>query len=157
MPVAVCEKCGADKAAPLETCQQCRAAVATDTERLHAFALSTYCMSQLQLQILQDDIRHHRRYSIPGTVLAEAQRVVTAQLGQAGRARVDIGQKSPKSGPAAAATKLRADAPTAPNWSATHSRYSVRPCATTVQSSLSWRKRGHSPVTKARSLPRVLR
>ena len=113
MPVAVCEKCGADKAGPLETCQQCRAAVATDTDRLHAFALSTYCMSQLQLQILQDDIRHHRRYSIPGTVLAEAQRVVTAQLGQAGRARVGNGDKPPKSSPAAVATKLRADAPAA--------------------------------------------
>jgi hypothetical protein len=70
-------------------------------------------MSQLQLHILQDDIRNHRRYSIPGTVLAEAQRVVAAQLGQATRARVDGGYTPPKIDAAVPPTKLRADAPAA--------------------------------------------
>lgn len=113
MIIAICEKCGADKGAPLDTCQECRAAVTSETDRLNAFALSKYGMSQLNLRILQDDIRHKRRYSIPASALAEAQRLVTAELGQAGRARVDSGDKAQQNSPAAAATKLRADAPAA--------------------------------------------
>jgi hypothetical protein len=70
-------------------------------------------MSQLNLRILQDDIRHKRRYSIPASALVEAQRAVTVELGQAGRARVDSGDKPPQSSPAAASTKLRANAPAA--------------------------------------------
>ena len=110
------EKCGADKGAPLEACEQCHAAVATETDRLHAFALSKYCMSQLNLRdILQDwtyGTNVATRYRLPP--LPRRKRAVTAELGRSRSCtRSTAGTRHGRNSPVAVVPKLRADAPAA--------------------------------------------